>query len=299
MKSQDRRSFIKITGLGIIGAAAMGRYGLAACAAPAAAPVKSGIGIQLYTIRDNMAVDVPGSLKQVADIGYQYLELAGYSDGKFYGYTPEEFKKMVGDLGMEVISSHTGVEVKGVDTSNVDIMAEAHAKLGVKYCVQPWLVEERRVSADSYKQFVAELNTIGGVMKKYDLQFGYHNHDFEFKEVDGLIPYTDIFMPESDPDLLTFEIDLYWVTRAGYDPVKLLQDFPSRFQLFHMKDMEAGEEQFFAPVGEGVLNFKEILKHKETAGMKYMFVEQDRTRDGKAMEAITTSFNNLKNNILI
>jgi sugar phosphate isomerase/epimerase len=206
---------------------------------------------------------------------------------------------MVSDLGMEVISSHTGVEVKGVDTSNVDIMAEAHAKLGVKYCIQPWLVEERRVSADSYKQFVAELNTIGGVMKKYDIQFGYHNHNFEFKEVDGLIPYTDIFMPETDPFLVTFEVDLFWVYRAGYDPIKLIQDFPGRFQLFHMKDMENGEEKFFAPVGTGIIDFKEILKHKETAGMKYMFVEQDSTRDGKAMEAITTSFNNLKNKILI
>lgn len=299
MKHQDRRSFLKISALGVLGAAALGRNGLTACAAPKAAPVKSGIGIQLYTIRDNMAKDVPGSLKQVADIGYQYLELAGYADGKFYGYSPEEFKKIVGDLGMEVISSHTGVEVKGVDTSNVDIMAEAHAKLGVKYCVQPWLVEERRVSADSYKQFVAELNTIGGVMKKYGLQFGYHNHDFEFHEVDGLIPFTDIFMPESDPDLLTFEIDLFWVTRAGFDPVKLLQDFPGRYQLFHMKDMENSDDKFFAPVGEGVIDFKEILKYKDIAGMKYMFVEQDRTRDGDAMTAITTSFNNLKNKILI
>lgn len=299
MKHQDRRSFLKLTGLGIIGATAMSQSGFTACGSPKTAPVKSGIGIQLYSIRDNMAIDVPGSLKKIADIGYQYLELAGYADGKFYGYTPEEFKKMVNDLGMEIISSHTSVEVKGVDTSNVDILAEAHAKLGARYCIQPWLVEERRISADSYKQFVAELNTIGGVMKKYDLQFGYHNHNFEFTEVDGVIPYTDIFMTESDPDLITFEIDLYWVIRAGYDPIKLLQDFPGRFQLFHMKDMEPGEERFFAPVGEGIIDFKEILKHKDTAGMKYMFVEQDSTRDGKAMEAVTTSFNNLKNKIMI
>lgn len=299
MKPQDRRSFLKLTGLGIIGAAAISQSGFTACASPKTVPVKSGIGIQLYSIRDNMAIDVPGSLKKIADIGYQYLELAGYADGKFYGYTPEEFKKMVNDLGMEVISSHTGVEVKGVDTSNVDILAEAHAKLGARYCIQPWLVEERRLSADSYKQFVAELNTIGGVMKKYDLQFGYHNHNFEFTEVDGIIPYTDIFMAESDPELLTFEIDLYWVIRAGYDPIKLLKDYPGRFQLFHMKDMEAGEDRFFAPVGEGIIDFEEILKHKDTAGMKYMFVEQDSTRDGKAMEAVTTSFNNLKNKILI
>ncbi len=298
MKNQDRREFIKLAALGVFGAA-ISQNGLTSCLAPKTGNLKSGIGIQLYTIRDNMAKDVADSLKQVADIGYQYLELAGYNNGKFYGFSPDEFKKMVNDLGMEIISSHTGVEVKGVDTSNVDAMAEAHAKLGVKYCVQPWLVEERRVSVDSYKKFVTDLNTIGEVMKKYDIRFAYHNHDFEFKDVEGKVPFTDIFLAEGDPDLLTFELDIYWVTRAGYDPVKLINDYPGRYELFHVKDMEAGDEKFFAPVGEGIINYKEILKLKDVAGVKYMFVEQDHTRDGKAMEAIATSFNNLKNKILI
>ena len=295
MKTQNRRDFLKAAAMGLFGTAILSQYGLSACAAPKTAPFKSGIGIQLYTIRDNMAQDVVGTLKRVADIGYQYLELAGYSDGKFYGYKPAEFKKIVSDLGMEIISSHTGVEVKGVDTSNVDIMAEAHADLGVKYCVQPWLVEERRVSADSYRAFVNELNLIGEVMKRYGIRFAYHNHDFEFFEVDGLTPFTDIFMPESDPELLTFELDNYWVTRAGFDPVEVMKAFPGRFELWHIKDMEDSEDQFFAPVGEGVIDYQRIFNVKETAGMKYFFVEQDRTRDGNAMQAIETSFNNLKN----
>jgi sugar phosphate isomerase/epimerase len=237
MNSQNRREFLKSSAMGALGIALLSKYGLTACAQPNAA-TKSGIGLQLYTIRDAMSKDVAGSLKKVADIGYQYLELAGYNNGLFYGYTPAEFKTMVDDLGMKIISSHSGVEVKGVDTSNVEAMAEAHAELGVEYCVQPWLVEERRVSADSYRQFVAELNTIG--------------------------------------------------------EVELMTQFPGRFELWHIKDMEASEDQFFAPVGEGTMDYKEIMKVKDVAGMKYFFVEQDATRDGDAMQAIETSFNNLK-----
>ncbi|TCO08705.1 sugar phosphate isomerase/epimerase family protein [Natronoflexus pectinivorans] len=300
MKIKNRREFIKTTSLGVLGAALLSKYGMSACASPQApAAVKSGIGIQLYTIRDEMNQDVAGTLKRVADIGYQYLELAGYNNGKFYGYSPAEFKNLVNDLGMEIISSHTGVEVKGVDTSNVDIMAEAHAELGVKYCVQPWLVEERRVSADSYRQFVEELNIIGEVFKRYGIRFAYHNHDFEFFEVDGLIPYTDIFLKEGNPDLLTFELDHYWVARAGFNSVDLMKQFPGRFELWHIKDMEDSEDQFFAPVGEGIIDYKAIMEVADVAGMKYFFVEQDATRDGRAMEAIETSFKNMQNKILI
>ncbi|GAO31055.1 sugar phosphate isomerase/epimerase family protein [Geofilum rubicundum] len=293
MSPKNRREFLKSSAMGALGIALLGRYGMTACAQTGAA-TKAGIGLQLYTIRDAMNKDVAGTLQKVADIGYQHLELAGYDNGQFYGHSPSEFKSMVSDLGMKIISSHSGVEVKGVDTSNVEAMAEAHAELGVEYCVQPWLVEERRVSADSYRQFVAELNTIGEVMKSYGIRFAYHNHDFEFHKVEGLTPFTDIFLPESDPSLLTFELDNYWVKRAGFDPIEVMKQFPGRFELWHIKDMEASEDQFFAPVGEGIINYKEIWKFKELAGMKYFFVEQDATRDGQAMQAIETSFNNLK-----
>lgn len=295
MNPQNRRQFLKSSAMGALGIALLSKYGLTACAQSPGATTKSGIGLQLYTIRDAMEKDVAGTLKMVADIGYKNLELAGYNDGQFYGYRPSDFKTLVNDLGMKIISSHTGVEVKGVDISNVEAIAEAHAELGIEYCVQPWLVEERRVSADSYRQFVAELNTIGEVMKNYGIRFAYHNHDFEFKEVDGLIPFTDIFLPESNPDFLTFEIDNYWVKRAGFDPIEVMTQFPGRFELWHIKDMEASEDQFFAPVGEGIIDYAEILKVKDVAGMKYFFVEQDATRDGKAMEAIGTSFKNLQN----
>ena len=296
MKSQNRRDFLRFATLGAVGAVTLGKIDLKA---NTLASDKPGIGLQLYTIRDAMKTDPAGSLKKVADIGFKYLELASYADGKFYGYSPEDFKKLVNDLGMEAVSSHSGVEVKGVDTSNADSMAEAHAKLGVKYCIQPWMVEERRKSVDSYKKFVAELNVVGGVMKKHGIQFGYHNHDFEFNTVEGKIPYFDIFMKDADPNLVIFEMDCYWVIKAGQNPIDIFNKYPGRFQLLHIKDMEKSADKFFAPVGTGSIDYKSIIKAKAASGMKYMIVEQDNTRDGKPFEAIKISFDNLTNTILV
>jgi sugar phosphate isomerase/epimerase len=296
MKSQNRREFLKFATMGAVGAAALGQIDLKANTLSAGKP---GIGLQLYTIRDAMKADPAGSLKKVADIGFKYLELAGFGDGKFYGYTPEDFKKLVADLGMEAVSSHSGVEVKGVDTSNAEAMAEAHAKLGVKYCIQPWLVEERRKSVDSYKKFVADLNVVGGVMQKYGIQFGYHNHDFEFKPVEGKVPYFDIYMVDADPKLVVFEMDCYWVTRAGQNPIDIFKKYPGRFHLLHFKDMEKTPDKFFAPVGTGSIDYKAIYDARAISGMKYIIVEQDNTRDGKPFDAIKISFDNISNKILV
>ena len=266
-----------------------------------------GIGLQLYTIRDAMAADVPGSLKKVSDAGYKYLELAGYADGKFYGYEPVEFKKLVNDLGMEILSSHTQVEAAGITLDNARKMAEDHAKLGVKYCVQPWVVEEARTTIASYQKMAADWNQVGQIMKENGIQFGYHNHNFEFASVEGKIPYFDVFMVELDKDLVTMELDMFWTTKAGQNPVEVIKKYPGRFQLFHMKDMFTKEEPFFttegvadfAPVGAGLIDFKEILAVKDIAGMKYMIVEQDSTKDGLPFEAIKTSITNLKTKILV
>jgi sugar phosphate isomerase/epimerase len=309
---QSRRDFLRVSATGALGAFALSQYGCktpAPAPAPAAVPVDPktfGVGLQLYTIRDAMKTDVPGSLKKVSDLGYKNLELAGYADGKFYGYTPEDFKKLVNDLGMDVISSHTEVEAKGITLDNARKMADDHAKLGVKYCVQPWVVEEARKTVSSFKKLVAEWNKVGKIMKEYGIQFAYHNHNFEFQPVQGKIPYFDIYMVEMDKDLITMEIDLFWVTKAGQNPVEIFNKYPGRFQLFHMKDMYTREAPFFktvttdfAPVGAGLINFKEILAAKDIAGMKYFFVEQDSTKDNKPFDALQTSITNLTTRILV
>jgi sugar phosphate isomerase/epimerase len=220
---------------------------------------------------------------------------------------PVEFNKLVTDLGMEILSSHTRVEAEGITLDNAKKMADDHAKLGVKYCVQPWVVEEARTTVASYQKMAADWNQVGGIMKKNGIMFGYHNHNFEFNTVEGKIPYFDIFMAELDKNLVTMELDLFWAAKAGQNPVELIKKYPGRFQLFHMKDMYTNEAPFFttvgvkdfAPVGEGVINFKEILDVKDIAGLKYMIVEQDQSRDGDPFGDIKKSIDNLYTRILV
>ena len=308
---QSRRDFLKLSATGALGAFVISGSNLKNLSAPqqnksADDLRKFGIGLQLYTIRDAMKADVPGSLKKVSDIGYKYLEMADYANGKFYGYLPADFKKMVDDLDMVILSSHASVNPKGISADEAKKMAEDHAKCGAKYCMQPWIDEADRKSIAGYQKMVAEWNKVGKIMKENGVQFGYHNHNFEFGTVEGKVPYFDVFLPEMDKDLMTMELDLFWATKAGINPVELFKKYPGRFQLFHMKDMYTKEAPFyktestdFAPVGEGVINFKEILAAKKIAGMKYMFVEQDRTKDDKPFDAIKTSITNLTTKILV
>jgi sugar phosphate isomerase/epimerase len=173
--------------------------------------------------------------------------------------------------------------------------------------VQPWVVPEARNTIASYQKMVADWNKVGAIMKEVNIQFGYHNHNFEFATVEGKIPFFDVFMTELDKDLVTMELDMFWTTKAGQNPVEIIKKYPGRFQLFHMKDMFTNEPPFFttdgvadfAPVGAGVINFKEILAVKDIAGMKYMIVEQDSTKDGLPFDAIKTSITNLTTKILV
>lgn len=300
--SHNRRDFLKTSTAAGLGLMAMGPMGCS----PRAIDRKSyNVGIQLYSVRDAMAEDLPGTLKAISDMGYRYPELASYADGKFYGMAPREFKKMVDDLGMEVLSSHTQVEAAGITLDNAKIMAESHAELGVKYCVQPWVEEEDR-HVEKYKEMVGTWNEVGRIMKEVGIQFGYHNHNFEWANLDGVVPFFDIFMPEMDPELITMELDMFWASKAGQDPVELFERYPGRFQLFHLKDMYTQEEPFFevikddiAPVGSGVIDFKRIFAARETAGMKYFFVEDDNQGNGDAFGWAETCMDNLSTDILV
>ncbi|MEI7829306.1 MAG: sugar phosphate isomerase/epimerase [Prolixibacteraceae bacterium] len=299
---KNRREFLKISAVGSVG---MMLVGSASASALAAVDRKSfGVGIQLYTIRDAMTADVKGTLKKVSDLGYKNLELAGYSNGKFYGFSAADFKKIVGDLGMVALSSHSAVESKGITVESAKLMADSHAALGVKYCVQPWVNDEDR-TIEKYKKMIADWNKVGKIMKEVGIQFGYHNHNFEFKKVDGLVPYYDIFMKEMDKDLITMELDLFWASKAGQDPIAMFKKYPGRFQLLHFKDMRTNQPPFFdvikddiCSVGEGVIDFKKIWAAKETAGAKFLFVEDDNQGNGKPFEGIETSIKNITTKIL-
>ncbi len=299
---KNRREFLKISATGSLGMMLLSSAN--SFAGVSDDRKRFGVGIQLYTIRDAMTADVSGTLKKVSDIGYKNLELAGYSNGKFYGFSPSEFKKIVSDLGMVALSSHSAVESKGITVETAKLMAEAHAGLGVKYCIQPWINDEDR-TIEKYKKMIGDWNKVGEIMKGVGIQFGYHNHNFEFAKVNGVVPYYDIFMPEMDKNLITMELDLFWASKAGQDPIAMFKKYPGRFQLLHFKDMRTKQPPFFevikddiCSVGEGVIDFKKILTAKETAGMKYLFVEDDNQGNGKPFEAIETSIKNVTTKIL-
>jgi sugar phosphate isomerase/epimerase len=299
---KNRRDFLKISAAGSLSMMLINPF--SAHADLVGDRKKFGVGLQLYTVRDAMSAETPGSLKKLSVLGYKNMELASYTNGKFYGYKPSELKKMINDLGMDTISSHAAVESAGITTENAKLMADAHAELGVKYCIQPWVNDEDR-TIDKFKQMIADWNKVGEIMKNVGIQFGYHNHNFEFKSMNGVVPYYDIFMPEMDANLITMELDLFWASKAGQNPVEMFNKYPGRFQLFHMKDMLTQQAPFFdvikddiCSVGEGVIDFKKILAAKETAGMKYLFVEDDNQGNGKPFEGVGTSIKNLTTKIL-
>ncbi len=299
---QNRREFLKMSATGSV---AMMLLGSAGCASGAGKDRKSfGVGIQLYSIRDAMTADVPGTLKKVSDIGYKNLELAGYSNGKFYGFSPADFKKIVNDLGLIPLSSHTQVESASISLDKAKLMADAHAELGVKFCIKPWIEEVDR-NIEQYKKMIGDVNEVAKITKSVGIQFGYHNHNFEFNNLNGVVPYYDIFLPGMDKDLVTMELDLFWASKAGQDPVAMFKKYPGRFQLLHFKDMHTKQAPFYTvikddicSVGEGVIDFKSILAAKETGGMKYLFVEDDNQGNGKPFEGIDTSIKNLTTKIL-
>ncbi|KQS33648.1 sugar phosphate isomerase/epimerase [Dyadobacter sp. Leaf189] len=254
----------------------------------------SKIGLQLYTLRNELSKDLLGTLKKVSAIGYKEVELFGYSDGKFFGKTPKEFKAMLGDLGLNPVSGHYGAGVenktaKGTLSNNWQQAIDDAAEIGQKYAVCAYLTDKERQSIDQYKSYVDLFNKSGEVAKKAGLQFGYHNHDFEFKKIDGQLPYE--LIASTDPNLVKLELDLYWIVKAGMDPVDLFKKYPGRFPLWHVKDMDK-TDQSFAEVGTGSIDFKKIFDARKTAGLTHFFVEQDVAKR-PPLEAIEISFKNV------
>ena len=299
---QNRREFLKISATGSLSMMLLGAAGYASAAEKSRKSF--GVGIQLYSIRDAMTADVKGTLKKVSDIGYKNLELAGYSDGKFYGFKPAEFKKIVNDLGLVPLSSHTQVESASISLDKSKLMADVHAELGVKYCIKPWIEEVDR-NIEAYKKMIGDCNEVAKITKGVGIQFGYHNHNFEFHNINGVVPYYDLFLPGMDASLITMELDLFWASKAGQDPVAMFKKYPGRFQLLHMKDMLHKQAPFYdvikddiCSVGAGVIDFKRILAAKKIAGTKFIFVEDDNQGNGKPFEGIDLSIKNLTTKIL-
>lgn len=252
-------------------------------------------GIQLYTLRDQMAVDPAGTLAKVASIGYKVVESAGYANGKYYGLSAKEFKKLLDDNGLKTVSGHylsgkQAPETKGSLTNGWEQAVEDAAEAGQQYMVCAYLFDFERETLDDYKHTAELLNRSAEVCSKNGIQFCYHNHAFEFEKMQGEVPY-DILLSETDKDLMKMELDLYWTRKAEVDPVQLFQQHQGRFPLWHVKDMNSAGE--FTAVGTGVIDYKNIFDHKEQAGLDHFFVEQDRI-EGDPFENVKQSYTNLQ-----
>jgi sugar phosphate isomerase/epimerase len=250
-------------------------------------------GMTLYTVRNEMGKDPKATLKAVSDLGYKYIEAVDYKDGKFYGMTPIKFKTYAKSLGLTPISVHMGA----MTTSNADKLVADVKAAGFKYFVAPvppmgmfkFDPKTRSLSMTGEIEYLtAVLDTIARKADAAGLKFLYHNHAFEFeKNSKGIVPM-EYMIEHLDPKYVNFQMDLYWVTKAGVDPVELFKKYPGRFKIWHVKDMD--KEGRFAPVGKGTIDFGRILANKKLSGMKYYIVEQDQVFDGMdPMEAIRLS----------
>lgn len=242
--------------------------------------ILDNFGLQLYSLKEEMMEDPIATIKSVAGFGYTQIE--GYDGGKsiFWGMKNIEFKSLTDDLGLDFISSHA-------DTyTNLDQQAEEARAIGMKYLINPWVGPQK--SMDDFKRIADDFNKQGEICKKHGIKFAYHNHAYTFIELEGQIPH-DYLLENTDPELVEFEMDTYWVYTAGKDPIAYIKKYPNRFTLGHVKD-KSGDFEFSEPngstiIGTGIMDFPSILRAGMDNGMDYFIVEQERFEGTTPLEA--------------
>ncbi len=285
-----RREFIKTTGM-ITSGLALSNY-LSACgSAPASNDISQNFGLQLYTLRDVMPTDPKGTLKQVASFGYKQIE--GYEHNgmsMFWGMKNTEFKKLMDDLGMKMISSHCNIN------QDFERKAAEAAEIGMQYLLCAYLGPQKTI--DDFKKFAETFNQRGEVCRKNGIKFGYHNHDYGFVQLEGQYPQ-DVLMQNTDKGLVDFEMDIYWVVTAGQDPIAWFNKYPDRFKLCHVKDRKKGaplsDRDASVILGTGDIDFNKILKEADAKGMKYYIVEQEAYENTTPLDAAKADAEYLKN----
>jgi sugar phosphate isomerase/epimerase len=256
-------------------------------------------GLQLYSVRDDMKNDPLGTLKKLSILGYKNVEHANYADGKFYGYSPKEFKKILSDLGLKMPSGHTVLSDKQWNASSSDFSdlwkktVEDAAFMGQKYVISPWLDESLRKDYDSLVQFLEIMNHSGELCKKEGMKFGYHNHDFEFKSsLNGKLIY-DIILEKTDPALVIQQLDFGNMYGAGVRALNLLKKYPGRFEAVHIKDEikssgkgEMGDGYESTVLGTGLIPIKEVLEEfQKSGGTRLFIIEQESYQNKTPLEA--------------
>lgn len=260
--SNSRRNFIRNTAF--TGLALSAPFGKALFALPKR---KNNFGIQLWTVKKAFSKNPLAVLKHLSDCGYQQIESFEGAKGIFWGMKNTEFKKQTSDLGMNIIASHCNI------SNDFERKAAEAGEIGMKYLICPFKGAQK--SIDNYKRFADEFNKCGEIAKKNGIRFAYHNHDYSFKEMNGVMPQ-DVMLNETDPTLVDFEMDIYWVVAAGADPISYFKKYPNRFRLCHVKDLiNTASNHESCILGKGTIDFKNILKVGEQNGIQYHIVEQE------------------------
>ena len=261
---------------------------------------KKEIGLQLYTLRDELSKNVKVVLEKVASAGFTTIETYGFSiKDQFWGLSAIELKKILDENNLKAISGHYGIGSFLADGNTTELEAAINASkiLKSEYLTIPWVDPPFRSNIDDYKKIAARLNEAGRMCQKADIKLAYHNHDFEFENYNGITGY-DILLKETDQDLVCFEMDLYWVVRSGKDPLQLFRENPGRFKMWHVKDMDKLKPVLNTEVGSGSIDFKPIFKEAKLAGMKYFFVEQENNFAVNSFESIKTSCDFISKNLI-
>ncbi len=289
----SRRSFLKTSTCLAAGVALSGKPLLSSCNSVIHEPMP--FGLQLYTLRDVIADNPSDVIRQVAGFGYKQIESYEGPMGMYWGMGNTAFKVFMDDLGLTMISSHANV------FSDFERKADEAAEIGVRYLVCPSIQGRvgRRDNLDAYREMADTFNEIGRIAKKAGIKFAYHNHAYSFHETDGEIPQK-VLMDSTDPELVEYQMDIYWVVAAGHDPEEWIRTYPNRFTSSHVKDGifgndgNDGDDMESTILGTGTIDFPRILKLAKENGMKYFIVEQEAYTGTTPMDAVKENASYMK-----
>lgn len=234
-------------------------------------------GIQLYSLRNELPKGVEAVISKVAEAGYSFVEAYGYSfDTGFWGLSAKEFKTILDKYHLTCPSSHYdfGAYEQSGDTGIITKYIEAAKTMGSDYIVIPYINPAIYKDLALTKAWLAKVNTAAKMIADAGLKLSYHNHDFEFVDLDGATAY-ELLLKGTNPDLVDFEMDIYWVVRAKKDPLKFFNDYPGRFKLWHIKDIKKTDNSKNTEIGSGTINYPSIIKNAKKAGLKYALMEQE------------------------
>lgn len=262
----NRRDFIRTSSLLAAGTILLPSFSLA--------KPKMKPGLQVYSVRDQLTKDFEGTMKYISKVGYKYIEGYGLGiDGMFLNtISASHYAKVIQDLGMELKATHC----KYSSADKAGKMIDAAKETGMEYMIVPGIPGKLRETLDGWKEIAENFNKLGEMCNKAGLKFAYHNHAFEFQKMEGVIPQ-ELLIESTEADLVAFEADLFWVTKGGYDPMKLIKKYPGRIKLFHVKD--ATPELEATTVGAGIIDFKGLFNAAKKDALEYYFVEDERTDD--------------------